>query len=524
MKKRILTTLISICFLMAHSQNVKFIDDSTTIIFKNKEDTTKIITISFIAEYLYNKNDTLIITIKDSKEKSKVFSNSYAMPNDTIYKLFLGKEKDSIKLKVIRRDYAPDTMILAIQLSYNIGKVSPTKTHFIKIINDTKKEIKKEPPSEDKSLLEEIRNSVTSIKKQLESLKDKKDSTFLGNFYLKDDKIDSVYIKVDDGMITKIKIYIGNTGYYENEDAPISLNEFGANTNNLVNKEIKRNNAKNKKKGECEGCKIILEDVLWFNSYSYFLYQNGEKEIWLNKKSSFESKKLYIKEGINEVVNAKIFTDINGLSGQPNGILQTEISSRFLLHSKNKSNNWIFFAREFLPSLTFSKFDSKDENAKIDTNNRISRLEITQKAFVNLNLKLNLLKWVVKTNSFNLNIGTSFMGTKVLSEKDSTRNPNALHMGYYIEPSWKHLRTNYFSFEISIPIFLSVIEGVKELEIVDYKYGLILIPQFTVNYQPGKSGSLFFRFRHFDDINVSNRNFSQFQFGYSINFTDLFNK
>ena len=507
-----LCILVFIVFI-SYAQNVTFAKDTTKVLFKTSADSLITAVIEFKAEFLFNVNDTLLVSVKEVKEGSKILSNGYELPADSVYKLFLPDAKDSFKIVFTRNDNAPDTALLIIKLEFSRGKSKLERKHYIQVINDVKKDEKKETTSEDKKLVEEIKASVSEMKKLLGSYKDKTDSTYLGDFYiLKPNEVDSVYIKINDGMITKIKIYKDKKRtFYENNDAPIGLNDYGKKRINCL--------MDNSSKGT-----IKLEDYIWFNAYSYFLYQNGDKEFWLNNNTSFEDRKLYIKEGIDNVINVKIFTDFAGLNGQPNGILQTEISGRFLLHSTNVRNHWMFFAREFLPSLAYSKFDSKDKDAKLDSNGRVNRLELTQKAFVDLNLKLNLFKWIIQTNSFNVNIGWNFKGTKAISVKDSTYNPVILHNGIFGEATWKHQRTNYFSFEIALPFYVSTIDGAKDLKITDNKTGILIIPQFTINYQPGKSGSLFFRFKHFDDINVSNRNFNQYQFGYSVNFTDLFSK
>ena len=191
-------------------------------------------------------------------------------------------------------------------------------------------------------------------------------------------QVEKVTMLVKDGYIIDLNVYT-NDEKFTNTKAPITISTrrfskfdylHGAHDNNKS---------------------ILLKDFLSFDSESSFLPEDGLIILTNEKKSD----SLYRNVGLNTVLDLRLYTDALSLFGkESNGIAQTDIRIKHILHRLNVENSGGFLGHYFKFNLNAAKFDSKSNFVDSASFTKTSFL---QKSWLNVEVAYNILStWIEK--------------------------------------------------------------------------------------------------------------------------------
>ena len=216
-------------------------------------------------------------------------------------------------------------------------------------------------------------------------------------------KIDKVTMLIKDGYIIDLTAY-SKYEKFTNTKAPIAI------SSRRFSKLDYLQNINNTSKS------ILLKDFLNFDPESSFLPEDGF--IILTKEKKADS--LYRNVGINTLLDLRLYTDALSLFGkESNGIAQTDIRIKHILHRINVKNTGAFLGHYFKFNLSAAKFDSK--NNFIDSA-KFSRTSLIQKSWLNAEVAYNLLTtWIEKKSlsTFYLDIGFGINASNLALKTDT---------------------------------------------------------------------------------------------------------
>jgi hypothetical protein len=227
-------------------------------------------------------------------------------------------------------------------------------------------------------------------------------------------RLDSVELSIIEGAVREINVYTEH-GKFTNGSAPISVPYYEDRLDDVlgyVGNTGKQQQQKSTLKVECSEMYIELNDVAVYTPRTGENYVPDDVRITLNSKQN--SKTLILNPDINVLINAKLYTDLLGILGEePNGLTQTELSTRIILNTKNLKNLGTTLFNYVRAFGTLSKFDGKYKATGID-GDIISRQDLMQRSWGRVALELNLVKtWISKKsgNYFGIDAGLSGQDT-----------------------------------------------------------------------------------------------------------------
>ncbi len=344
-------------------------------------------------------------------------------------------------------------------------------------------------------------------------------------------KINQVDITVSEGVINEI-IVNTEAGIFRNKSSSIDLLHFGLRRADLLYLETMRPD---------DALTIAVPAGLVvkytpMHSYSDAPYTEFTKTLLPDSANRF----YLIKEStsINTYFNIAAFTDIKGVSGEPNGIAQFVADAKFLTRTRNFPNCSIIPFNYISFQGGMSKFDNDFKGTELLKEDSVSRRDLLQRANYTAGIKINLLH-VLKSprpthlfHSIELNGGYNFIGSRIFdtSFKDDahtvidTTFRNITQNQFYLEPSLTLSRHGNFSICMSLPVYFNSIK--KSALISNNQLEYWAKPSISlVYYSKRESGSkIFFRYNHFINLKDKTRAFSQIQLGYSVNLTDIWNE
>jgi len=151
--------------------------------------------------------------------------------------------------------------------------------------------------------------------------------------------------------------------------------------------------------------RIYLKSLVDFDFIFDDTYDNSPADTFILLTPNAR-KKLY-KENIENIFDFKVFTDYNGLFGsQPDGILQTELNTHFLLNVKprghNLNNCGIVLLNYVDPFIYYAKFNEKNAAIplmKINDTLHLNTLQLNRYSFLKSGMEVNLFKFVLPSLS-----------------------------------------------------------------------------------------------------------------------------
>ncbi|NME70348.1 hypothetical protein [Flammeovirga aprica] len=219
----------------------------------------------------------------------------------------------------------------------------------------------------------------------------------------------STHVEVNEDGILFVKIITHD--YNTFSSGPINLKQ-----ENRLNK-LEFYNKKEKET-------VKFYDVInWMPKSENVMYRPGKGNYDIE---GFKSK-LPLHKGVSldHYLDVRIFTDALGLIGQAdNGLVDTELSMPFPLFNdiipSKKRRTYLKFLSRIEFNGRFSLLDSSSRYANIDTVSFINgtdtssvfrvnnKLKVKQQSFLELSAQLNLIKWKVHNNTFEINGGFNY--------------------------------------------------------------------------------------------------------------------
>jgi hypothetical protein len=325
---------------------------------------------------------------------------------------------------------------------------------------------------------------------------------------------------------------------------------------------------------------IRLMDVIAYNEN--FELDNKDyspqNQVYTNEKitDSITEVNLY-KEQVSKILQARIFSDLKGFSGNnPNGLVQLELSKKLNLWSKrrpvgNRELSNIGWLNYLTPSGSLSKIESTDKNLVLNTLNSDTSVNnphqaLTFASTINLlshqqfrvGADLSIFYWdfpAIKSDfDFGLSLyygstpiqdtlrvdsGTSssqhrfvpIAGNNVLSYSVSTFQWGP-YISYHIFPNPRFgfmFTYSLVNFAALTDRFMQVRDSANFVNYVasnpgavqsypyrrEFKGGWISMNEIFAYYTPSENSQLFFRYRLYEDINHKRENFKQIQLGFT---------
>lgn len=372
---------------------------------------------------------------------------------------------------------------------------------------------KKEKPQLDKDV-EEIRNTLakekdTTSKVGVIHLKNTSIDIYEGKAKKTTSEIDSVTFSIESGKLSRRLLYVQTKdGRFYNQDAPIAvirINERGLD---------KLENIEPDKKTY-----ILLKDVLLYESFNIYV-PDGIDNITLNKDNGRYV--LTAASNFNSMVNFSLYTDLTGLLGRrANGLVNTEVSGKFITNTRNITNRDITLLSFIEPTIVLSKFDSKYKsidssaikpgiNGQKDT---VDRMLLMQTAWLKGSMKFNLLTIRMVSNQyFNINVLARI--NVVNGDSLYRKEKDILFFDYAPELSYSINRLKNFGMEISLKWLQQIVADKEAFS--NKGRESVFNPQIAFNYYPTNkpTNRLYLRFNYFANANRNANNFYQLQFGW----------
>lgn len=328
--------------------------------------------------------------------------------------------------------------------------------------------------------------------------------------------IDKIELKVVDGCFYGVKVFI-NGDVYLNPSAPIAV------TNRRLNKSVDYlfYSDSNKTKKDSIKFQLLIKENSNFKPYCP---QNIDKVIIDKENLSYTLKKDL---SLNSLLDVRFMSDALALfSDEANGIVQTEVKSKFILFRGNWANTGLFFANYLNIKANYTKLDSAFKTINLLEYNSA---EILQKSIFSAEIALN----AVRCNFFNFksphkfytDAGFSFSSNEIQNDDiKSTINSYC----FFIETGINLKLYDELDLNINNRFIRLMSPETKEYN-GSLTENFINFNRMTFDLEyhlnKPKTKKLFLRLNYFRPINslsVSDNQFTQIQIGYSKLFTDLF--
>ncbi|RNC85828.1 MAG: hypothetical protein ED557_03370 [Balneola sp.] len=330
-------------------------------------------------------------------------------------------------------------------------------------------------------------------------------------------------IAIEDGFIKFLVLETSNMNsekgslIFENSTNPISLTSYyseKARQNHLtVRNNIKRN-------------QLFIKpwDFLEYYTLGDQILYPSDIEITLPDSSGSNQVFLSSYGDLNKTINAEVYSDLLGLSDEANGILQTEVSTKFILNSESNNNSWVILSNSMTPYAKISKFDSSTDSLKIaSTDTTIDRLKLLRLNEANFGVGWNVFRRN-KIHDLKLDVGLEWARTSNIKLADN-QSTDVNQTIYFTKLSFDTKKGKNFG--ISLAYKLSFQQIWKNAMVKERKHVFIHNFESTLDYYPldDSSSKIFFRFKPFFSGNsLAQNNFVQVQFGTKIAFSGLLDR
>jgi hypothetical protein len=333
--------------------------------------------------------------------------------------------------------------------------------------------------------------------------------------------IETISINTYAGRIQKILVTIeGDNGYFINK-GPISVTTI---------KSFK--GAKLYYEGGTENLKttwLIIGDVINYIDYTNRASYPSDYSMVLSKEKFVDSIK--IDKSPLEFFDVRAYSDAKGLSGEANGLAQTDINVSFIGNTKSgKSSFWSYvtpFAYVNM-NLTLSKFDSDFDTLEIasfGSRSDIDVLKFMQYSNVSFKVETELFRYSRIHDGF-LTVGHQLYSTVL---RDTTNmSKRVLTPSFYFTLGGTMFSLPKIKGTYKFPVLFNYLND-QPFSGAERNLYMCIIPEIEIVVDPiqkdgeGNAGvTLFGRIRYFDLPNYKGNNFWQLQLGASIPLTSVF--
>jgi hypothetical protein len=339
--------------------------------------------------------------------------------------------------------------------------------------------------------------------------------------------ITHIHLIINEGLITDIQVET-NIGSFRNKQAPIDLTRINE-TRGQDKLELEMADGDNLYMHVADAIRYVTKHTYRDIPYIHQdlnLYPTPEKYIALIKEST----------SINSYFEAGTFTDLLGIAGSPNALVEANAGLKFIVNTRNFNNRPLIPFNYVKIVGSFSKFDGKFKGTVFGNADSVSRIDLVQRAKDKIGIKLNLLHWVPSpypkrlVDDMELNFGFNFIGASTLrlDTLDAAKKivdsvyKRVVHNQFYLEPMINISRNSAIGALISAPIYYQNVKGNSGIKNTEWRW--YFAPSLMLYYSSKKSpnNKLYFKYTNYSDLKDSKFGFSQAQIGYSANFSDLF--
>ncbi len=345
-------------------------------------------------------------------------------------------------------------------------------------------------------------------------------------------KLDSISIAIFDGVIQDIVIHVTDDTTGQSviwNSTIISVPDFESRVTDRIGKG----------KGNTSKYSFMLEDVLTIES---LIGKRGyvPEDVAFTLTEDNPVRILEINTDINSYLEARIYTDAFALFDDetPNGLVQTEISTRFFTRTQNSANKNTIWFNYLDMQLGFAKHDNDFSTLSLsepadDGKFDIDRKILFQQSWAWVDINSNILnRWINKSHhkKFHWDIGISGYWSRVAEENNDSTIQNIFLPTYHTSIGFKLKRGENFGTNMELRAFAQRLTSDEGL-IANNDWMYYLNPEIEIYYHPSgkKRNKIFLRYRNF--INLSDNDdsligfeFQQLQIGYQYKFTNLFSK
>lgn len=279
-----------------------------------------------------------------------------------------------------------------------------------------------------------------------------------------------------------------------------------------------------------QGQYIILSDVLSYVQHTGRAYFPSSTDFRLNKEHAEEQ--LKCTESPFSLLDGRFYTDPKGLSGEANGLAQSEINAKFILNSNNLSRSYMTLFQRLSLRLMMAKFDSDHDTLVMNTfDNRRNQdvLRLMRNSNVAFNIELDLISasWV---HDVYWKLGHQINHTKVRDTASVGQ-----HFERVFTPVWYttlggtlHVSPRISAnFQLPLSFAYTFDQPFKNY---DKDFDFYIAPEIELTFdlkkpKPGedrKSSFVFTRIRYFDMPNYRGNNYWQLQMGVDFPITGMF--
>lgn len=328
--------------------------------------------------------------------------------------------------------------------------------------------------------------------------------------------INNVDIVIAEGRMKLIKVET-NHGTYLNK-GPVSLTNFYARRYYRLHysgHELDR-----------QSSYIILGDILNYVERTGRSYFPSSTSFRLDESHEVEHLKSF--ESPLTFLDGRIYTDPKGLSGDANGLVQTEINARFILNSNAVGRSYMTFAQNLDMNFYVSKFDSDHDTLVVNTFEHRSAndlLSIMRNSNLGFKLEADLIRgsrvhdvyWTVGHNLLHTKVrDTNSTFKRVITPIFFTTLGGTLHVSPRINAN----------FELPISFAYSY-----DQPFINYRnrFEWFIAPEVEVTFDlrkkkdaDQKTSFLFARIRYYDMPNFARNNYYQIQLGVNFPITGMF--
>jgi hypothetical protein len=229
------------------------------------------------------------------------------------------------------------------------------------------------------------------------------------------------------------------------------------------------------------------------------------------------------------------FTDIKGISGEPNGVAQFTADAKFMFNTRAIPGTSIVYANYISFQGGLSKFDSEFKGTELKGDNSLNRRDLLQRSNYKVGVKLNLFKGylppnpVLLYNTFELNVGYNVVGSQIFKTgfKDlaktvaDTTFRTVTQNQWYTEPTVTFSRRKNFSMCLALPCYINNVKKSSAIQNDGSEYWTVTSISLMYFGKRDVGSKIFFRYNHYINIKDKTQAFSQMQLGYSLNLTQV---
>ncbi len=440
-------------------------------------------------------------------------------------KIYLEFYKDSLnkKIKELEKGTTKSSSKGKKDTTQNAKEIEDYK----KKVKETKKQLK--IVGEQKTICSCHRFRRKNIRKEIvrnsgHSQSARRHKRFKKNFETTDKniEIEKVHITISDGQINTISVKIkGECAYYKNR-GPISLTNYD-------NKKYYHLHYIGVDK-EKDDTYISLKDFLDYRSASNRVYFPTAEELELDQFK--RSKVLTLMGNPNSFFDTRVYTDTKALSGEDNGLVQTEVNAQFITNSNNLGRSYMGFARKVNVGLSWSKFDSNFDTLKFESFSSVRNndlLNILRRSNTSFFAELDAISGTRVHDAY-LKLGIKVYRTRIF---DLTANENAFHRvftpNFYAALGGRVFASPRINADFRFPFYIGYLHD-QPFQTYHNKWSSHIAPEIEITLQLRKPevndekqrSFVFARVRYFDMPFSRGNNYWQIQTGVEIPFSSLF--